>query len=137
MTKQEPGTALCRNESQVCCTTKRRNSDHTSCASTCRGIARSGAARATRNTRVWIQRFEARAEAARERERLEGRHRVESLLADVDASHRSQQIRAYLSSFRATFEKWSGPIDPKSKLAKWLGWANRYADSFDPLSPDL
>ncbi len=90
-----------------------------------------------RLAREMVQRFEARAEAARERERLEARQRVESLLADVDAWHRSQQIRAYLSSFRATLEKWSGPINPKSEAAKWLRWANRYADSLDPLRPNL
>ena len=85
-----------------------------------------------RLAREMAQRFEARAEAARERERLEARQGVESLLAAVDAWHRSQQIRACLSSFRATVEKWSGPIDPKSEVAKWLRWATRYAEASTP-----
>ncbi len=83
-----------------------------------------------------IQRFEVRAEAARERDRLDIRARTESLLADVENWHASQRIRAYLGEFRATFEKWSGPIDSKSEVGKWLRWANQYADSLDPLCPN-
>jgi hypothetical protein len=84
-----------------------------------------------------IQRLEARAEAARERERSDMRLRIESLLADADAWHKSQRIRTYLVAFAASFERWSGLIDSKSEVAKWLTWAHWYADSVDPLCPEV
>lgn len=80
-----------------------------------------------------MRRHEAIREAARERERSELRRRAESLGKDVEAWHQSEKIRAYLSAFRTSMEKWSGPIDPNTEAGKWLDWASLYADSIDPL----
>lgn len=82
-----------------------------------------------------IRQHEARQEARRERLRAEMKQRTECLLNDVEAWHQSERIRSYLAAFQATMEKWSGPIDPKTELGKWLDWAIRYADSLDPLNP--
>jgi hypothetical protein len=30
-----------------------------------------------------------------------------------------------------------GPIDPESDAVKWLAWAQRYADSIDPMCGSL
>jgi hypothetical protein len=84
-----------------------------------------------------INRFEARVEAARDRERSEMRQRIESLLSDVDCWDKSQRIRLYLAAFRDTLERWAGPIDTEGEVGKWLAWALRYADSIDPLRPDV
>jgi hypothetical protein len=100
-------------------------------------FARLKCAEEEQRAREMIQRFELKAEAARERERLGMRQRIESLLADADAWQKSQRIRAYLAAFSAAFEKWSGPIDPASEVGKWLQWAKRHADSLDPLCPDI
>jgi len=82
-----------------------------------------------------FRQYDARQEARRERQRAELQKRAESLMNDVEAWHRSRQVREYLAAFRATVEKWSGPIDPRTELGKWLDWATRYADSLDPLNP--
>ena len=82
-----------------------------------------------------MRQHEARQEARHEKERAEMKQRTESLLEDVEAWHQSQKIRAYLTAFRMQMEKWSGPVDPGTEVGKWLAWANRYADSLDPLNP--
>jgi hypothetical protein len=82
-----------------------------------------------------IRQHEARQEACRERQRAELKQRTESLTKDVEAWDQSQKIRSFLAAFRTAMEEWSGPIDPKGEVGKWLEWANRYADSLDPLNP--
>jgi hypothetical protein len=82
-----------------------------------------------------MRQHEARQEPRRQRQRVELQERAESLMNDVDAWHQSEKIRAYLAVFRARMEKWSGPIDPKTEVGKWLDWATHYADSLDPLNP--
>ena len=82
-----------------------------------------------------IRQHEARQEARRERLRAEMKQRTECLLNDVEAWHQTQRIRRYLRAFRTAMEKWSGTIDPKTEVGKWLDWASRYADSLDPLNP--
>lgn len=82
-----------------------------------------------------MRQHEARQEARHEKQRAEMKQRTESLLEDVEAWHQSARIRAYLAAFRTQMEKWSGPVDPEAEVGKWLAWANRYADSIDPLNP--
>lgn len=70
-----------------------------------------------------------------ERARRDLVQRIEDLKRDVELWHKSERIRAYLGAFRERMERWSGPIDAGSETAKWLSWANLYADQLDPLNP--
>lgn len=67
------------------------------------------------------------------RRRWEIESRIRRLNESMDAWERAERIRRYAT---ALAEKVScqGPIEPASDLAKWLGWAERYADWIDPLT---
>ena len=82
-----------------------------------------------------MRQHEARQEARHEKQR----GRDETAYGEPDGGCRGvapePRIRAYLAAFRAQMEKWSGPVDPETEVGKWLAWANRYADSIDPLNP--
>ena len=93
------------------------------------------ACRLEREARQQMQAAEEIQQRRAEIARRDLKQRTEELLQDVDRWHQSERIRAYLSAFRERMEKWGGPIDTNSETAKWLEWANRYADRLDPLNP--
>jgi len=93
------------------------------------------AARLRREAEEQIRKIESHYAAESERRARDERERIEALNRDVDNWHRSETIRAYLAAFRSCMEKWSGPIQPKSDVGRWLAWAEIYADRLDPLKP--
>jgi hypothetical protein len=81
--------------------------------------------------------------AARQREyeiesrrRWEIEARVRRLNENIEAREMAESIRRYASAL-ADKASQQGPIDPGSDLAKWLGWAESYADWIDPLMGPL
>ena len=91
--------------------------------------------RLRREAEEQIRKVESRYHAENERRARDERERIEALNRDVDNWYRSERIRAYLAAFRSCMEKWSGPIQPKSDVGRWLAWAETYADRLDPLKP--
>jgi hypothetical protein len=67
------------------------------------------------------------------RRRWEIESRVRRLNENIDGWERAERIRRYASAL-AQRASCQGPIEPASDLAKWLGWAERYADWIDPLT---
>ncbi len=91
--------------------------------------------RIRREAEEQIRRAESQYIADRERAAGEERDRIEALNRDVGAWYQSERIRTYLAALRNCMEKWSGPIQPKTDLGRWLVWAESYADRLDPLQP--
>jgi hypothetical protein len=91
--------------------------------------------RLRREAEEQIRKVESRYHAENERRARDERERIEALNRDVDNWHQSERIRAYLAAFRSCMEKWSGPIQPKNDVGRWLAWAETYADRLDPLKP--
>jgi hypothetical protein len=77
-----------------------------------------------------------RQEAIQQRRQFELRSRIERLDRNMTAWRRAERIRAYA---KATADRLleRGPIGPNSDAAKWLAWAQRYADSIDPMCGSL
>jgi hypothetical protein len=74
----------------------------------------------------------------RRREEVERRRgweleaRIERLDRNMAAWRRAECIRAYAQAMSDRLTE-RGPIDPDSDVAKWLAWAQRYADRIDPM----
>ncbi|ODS56436.1 MAG: hypothetical protein ABS36_08615 [Acidobacteria bacterium SCN 69-37] len=73
-------------------------------------------------------------EERRRRERIAKaeKARVDHLLAQADALHRAQQIRAYVDSVRNLNATSAEPMAPE-ELESWAGWALAQADRIDPV----
>ena len=67
------------------------------------------------------------------RRRWEIESRVRRLNENLEAWETAERIRRYASALADQASR-RGPIEPASDLAKWLGWAERYADEIDPLT---
>jgi hypothetical protein len=74
--------------------------------------------------------------ATAERRRWEIESRIRRLNENMDAWEKAERIRRYANSL-ADEASSRGPIEPESDLAKWLAWAERYADWTDPLTRPL
>ncbi len=70
-----------------------------------------------------------------ERRRREEKQRVDHLYREVDAWHKSRQIREYVEAVRHAVLVKYGRIDPDSEAEQWLRWAEGHADWLDPLKP--
>lgn len=46
---------------------------------------------------------------------------------------KSNLIREYTKAVRDSALSSHGPLDPESKLSRWIEWANQQADRLDPL----
>lgn len=82
----------------------------------------------------------ARAEEERVRQEQEARRkgeqeRLNQLLADADAWHRSQRLREFMAAVMSKFEQLPAEKQTDS-LRRYLDWANRQADRIDPLKQD-
>lgn len=77
-----------------------------------------------------------RQEEIQQRRQFELRSRIERLDRNMTAWRRAEQIRAYAKAMADRLLE-RGPIDPDSNAAKWLVWAQRYADSIDPMCGSL
>ena len=65
--------------------------------------------------------------------RLQEENRIKRLLEYVSNWHQSQRIREFIEAVRADAIRNRGPIEPGSKVDKWIKWATRYANEVDPL----
>jgi hypothetical protein len=74
--------------------------------------------------------------AIAERRRWEIESRIRRLNENMDAWEKAERIRRYANAL-ADEASSLGPIEPESNLAKWLAWAERYADWTDPLTRPL
>lgn len=83
--------------------------------------------------RLEWQEWERRRAEERQR-RLEEEAKVQSLMKDVDAWHKSQKIRVYLGAVRDEADKRGDDLGPERDLGRWLAWATQYADRIDPLA---
>ncbi len=84
-----------------------------------------------------LEEAERKRKAEEERRRLERiakaeKERVDHLLAQADALHRAQQIRAYVESVRTLNVTASEPMSAE-ELESWSGWALAQADRIDPV----
>jgi hypothetical protein len=70
------------------------------------------------------------------RRRWEIESRVRRLNENLEAWEKAERIRRYACALADEASR-RGPIEPASDLAKWLGWAERYADWIDPLTGPL
>jgi len=77
-----------------------------------------------------------RQEGIQQRRQYELRSRIERLDRNMTAWRRAERIRAYAKAMADRLLE-RGPIDPNSDAAKWLTWAQRYADSIDPMCGSL
>lgn len=77
--------------------------------------------------RQWKEEERLRKEAE-ERRRLEELRRAQ-LREQITRWERAEAIRAFIAAARAR----AGSVTPESDLAKWLGWADEYANRIDPL----
>jgi hypothetical protein len=76
-----------------------------------------------------------RIRAERERCEREQEEELTVLLKQVDAWHRSRQIRAYVRAVTRVVVAKRGPIEAGSHNERWIEWALRHADRIDPLMP--
>jgi hypothetical protein len=72
-----------------------------------------------------------------EKQKQDELNRFKQLESQAEAWQKSQNLRAFIKACEAKFIELSGPIQPDSHEAKWLQWANSYADSLDPLKKDI
>ena len=77
-----------------------------------------------------------RQEEIQQRRQNELRSRIEWLDRNMAAWRRAERIRAYVKVMADRLLE-RGPIDPNGDAAKWLAWAQRYADSIDPMCGSL
>jgi len=75
-------------------------------------------------------------EEIQQRRQYELRSRIERLDRNITGWRRAERIRAYAKAMEDRLVE-RGPIDPESDAAKWLAWAQRYADSIDPMCGSL
>jgi hypothetical protein len=61
--------------------------------------------------------------------------KVDSLLATANSWRKSQKLREYIEARRQQHLAEHGAVEPDSKFAIWLAWANQQADRMDPLRP--
>jgi hypothetical protein len=85
--------------------------------------------------RRWEEQERLRGEQA-ERERAE-RARVETLLTDVGAWRRANDLRAYITAVEERAADRGQPTDARPELARWLTWARELADRLDPITHTL
>ncbi|MBI4454723.1 MAG: hypothetical protein HY644_02355 [Acidobacteria bacterium] len=85
-----------------------------------------------RQQREWKEQERKRIEL--ERRRYEEEQRLRQLDKQISAWQKSQQIRAYVEAVRQRAIQKHGQITPGSELEKWIMWATRWADGFDPLT---
>jgi hypothetical protein len=67
-----------------------------------------------------------------ERRRWEEQQRLEKLEKEVASWNKSQLIRVYAEAVRTAAEKQGGDITPGSELDRWISWASRVAEWYDP-----
>ncbi len=84
-----------------------------------------------------LEEAERKRRAEEERCRLERiakaeKARIDHLIAQADALHRAQQIRAYVESVRNLNATSPYPVSPE-ELESWSGWALAQADRIDPV----
>jgi molecular chaperone GrpE (heat shock protein) len=92
---------------------------------------------AEQKRREWEEAQRMRAEADRVRAEKEARIREEKqkvgrLLADVDAWHRAEQIRAFVDNTRKRIRQARGP-SVAGQVEEWAKWALSHADRLDPI----
>lgn len=68
-----------------------------------------------------------------ERHRREEEQRTKQLDADISAWRKAQRMRAYVAAVEQAAVRKSGPIDPSSKLGRWLTWAKNRIVEIDPI----
>jgi hypothetical protein len=68
-----------------------------------------------------------------ERQRQEEARRGRQLEEEATAWAKAEQLRAYVAAVREHAEQ-AGGVEPESKVARWLAWAERYAEAADPLA---
>lgn len=71
-----------------------------------------------------------------QRRRRELQLRIERLDRNMTNWERAVRIRAYANAMADRLQQ-RGRVDPDSDAAKWLAWAQRYADSIDPTCASL
>jgi len=76
---------------------------------------------------------EQRWQREQERRRLEDQERRYHLDQHREAWSQSQRLREFLVACEASLIKRKGEFEQDSPKAKWLRWAQRYADRIDPL----
>ena len=96
------------------------------------------AARRIREEEVRLQRTK-ELELQQQREELQRQQqieheRVEQLIAEAEAWHQSQRLRAYLRAVEDALHRCGDPLDEASEMVRWLQWARDQADRLDPLS---
>lgn len=90
---------------------------------------RAAAEEARRQHEAWLRERDEKLAAIREED-----ERLKHLMAEVDAWHGSQRIRAYIEAVRKYLvAKHGTEIEPGSEAAEWIAWATAQADRPDPL----
>ena len=79
----------------------------------------------------WERRKQERAELVRQIEEEEAR--VKELETSVRNWNKAQQIRAFVELFKRACNAKGIPTTPDDPKGKWLEWALKQADRFDPL----
>ncbi len=79
------------------------------------------------------------AERRREDERLREAEaaRVQALLRQAEEWETSKRLQSFLKAMRAAGESKLGGLEADSDFSNWLGWAESYARSIDPLQKSL
>lgn len=96
-----------------------------------RGVAENTAKQETLKREQELKQWE------RDKARYEEQRRVDELLANAEAWHKSEKLRAYINAYMELVKKavkMAGTkIHPKSEIGRWETWAKQQADRLDPL----
>ena len=84
-----------------------------------------------RREKEWAE--EERRRRAEEQRRWKEEEKIRTLEAQIASWEKSQKVRQFLAAVEATRTQQHGTLDPNSKVAHWLSWGRRYADSLDPI----
>lgn len=86
----------------------------------------------------WEEQEQQRKEASklreqRARQEQRERERVEELMRDAENWQRASMLRAYIAARVKTQQDTASGGSSRKDFLEWLEWANKYADSIDPL----
>jgi len=91
-----------------------------------------------RTVRIWSEGIKRRHEEweRQGRERAEYKRLSEELDTWMDGWQKAKQIREFVAAVESVCKANGEPTSPDSPRGKWIGWALRHADAFDPLVPN-
>lgn len=96
--------------------------------------------RSMRAAAVYEKQLRARRAAEHQRQLVEQRvrwkqqERIDRLRKNIEKWEEAQRVRAYLTAVREKVQAAEGEVKTDSPIARFLSWAQRYADDLDPSS---